>query len=117
MTAAPKWNLVSVDDYLAGELISPVKHEYLSCVVYAMAGARNAHNTISLNIAGELRTRLRGRPCRPFNSDLRWYTRPWNSLPNRRKMKEPDVPINNLAMLRRCVLWQHVCNVLTPSAR
>jgi Uma2 family endonuclease len=71
MSAALKWNLVSVEDYLAGELESPIKHEYLAGVVYAMAGARNAHGTIGLNISGELRTRLRGRPCQPFNSDTK----------------------------------------------
>ena len=39
MSAAAKLNLVSVEDYLAGELVSRVKHEYLGGVVYAMAGA------------------------------------------------------------------------------
>ena len=42
MTAAEKLNLISVEDYLAGELESPVKHEYLGGVVYAMAGAECA---------------------------------------------------------------------------
>jgi hypothetical protein len=41
--------LVSVEDYLAGELESPIKHEYIGGVVYAMAGARNLHNTIEGN--------------------------------------------------------------------
>jgi Uma2 family endonuclease len=44
MSPAEKLNLVSVEDYLAGELISPIKREYLAGVVYAMAGARNLHN-------------------------------------------------------------------------
>ncbi len=71
MSAAKKLNLVSVEDYLTGELISPVKHEYVGGVVYAMAGARNAHNTIAVNVVGGLYYRLRGRPCRPFNSDTK----------------------------------------------
>jgi Uma2 family endonuclease len=71
MTAAPKWNLVSVEDYLAGELDSPVKHEYLAGVVYAMAGARNVHNDIAGNIFAYLHTRLRGQRCRPYNSDTK----------------------------------------------
>src|SRR5712691_3533517 len=71
MTAAKKLNLVSVDDYLKGELISPVKHEYLGGVGYAMAGARNAHNLIASNTLGALHGRLRGRPCRAFNSDTK----------------------------------------------
>jgi len=71
MSALPKWNLVSVDDYLAGELVSPIKHEYLGGVVYAMAGARNAHNLIASNCQGALHSRLRGKPCRAYNSDTK----------------------------------------------
>jgi hypothetical protein len=54
MSPAQKLNLVSVEDYLAGELRSPIKHEYLGGVVYAMAGARNMHNVIATNIIGGL---------------------------------------------------------------
>ena len=71
MSTAKKLNLVSVEDYLAGELVSPVKHEYLGGVVYALAGARNLHNVIAGNIFGALYVRLRGGPCRPFNSDTK----------------------------------------------
>ena len=66
-----KLNLISVQDYLAGELISPIKHEYLGGVVYAMAGMRNAHSIIEVNILGELRQRLRGKPCQPYSSDTK----------------------------------------------
>ena len=71
MSRAKKLNLVAVEDYLAGELLSPVKHEYLGGVVYTMAGARNLHNAIATNIIGGLHPRLRGQPCRPFNSDTK----------------------------------------------
>ncbi len=71
MSTAEKLNLVSVEDYLDGELVSPVKHEYLAGVIYAMAGARNAHNIIAGNVFAALHARLRGRPCRPFNSDTK----------------------------------------------
>jgi hypothetical protein len=52
MRAVPKGDLVSIGDYLAGELVSPIKHEYLGGVVYAMAGVRNAHNLIASNAFG-----------------------------------------------------------------
>lgn len=39
MSTARKLNLVSVEDYLAAELVSPIKHEYLGGVLYALAGA------------------------------------------------------------------------------
>lgn len=71
MTAAKKLQHVSVEEYLAGELTSPVKHEYLGGIVYAMAGARNVHNIVATNILGTLHGRLRGKKCRPFNSDTK----------------------------------------------
>jgi Uma2 family endonuclease len=71
MTAALKWNLISVEDYLAAEEVATAKHEYLAGVVYAMAGARTNHNIIGVNNLGSLHRRLRGRPCRPFNSDMK----------------------------------------------
>lgn len=71
MSAVKKLSLISVEDYLAGELVSPVKHEYVDGRVYAMAGGRNVHNIIALNIAARLLTRLSGKPCQPFNSDTK----------------------------------------------
>jgi Uma2 family endonuclease len=71
MSTARKLNLVSVEAYLAGELTSPIKHEYLGGGVYARPGARNAHNIIAGNVLGALHARLRGKPSRPFNSDTK----------------------------------------------
>lgn len=71
MTALPKPPEISIGDYLAGEEISPVKHEYLGGAVHAMAGATNGHNEIAVNSIISLGGRLRGKPCRPFNSDTK----------------------------------------------
>src|SRR6266567_2592347 len=89
MSAAKKLNLISVEDYLAGELQSPIKHEYLGGVVYAMAGARNAHNLIASNTLGALFGRLRGRPCRLYNSDTKIRIR----LPTHTRFYYPDVSV------------------------
>ena len=89
MSAARKLNLVSVEDYLAGELASPVKHEYLGGVVFAMAGGRNAHNIIKVNVVGSLYGRLRGRPCRPFDSDTKIRIH----LPTQMRFYYPDVSV------------------------
>jgi Uma2 family endonuclease len=89
MSPAKKLNLVSVEDYLAGELISPIKHEYLAGVVYAMAGARNLHNLIATNTTGSLHNRLRGRPCRTFNSDTKIRVR----LPTHFRFYYPDASV------------------------
>ena len=59
VVALVKLSLVSVEDYLADELDSPIKHEYVGGVVYAMAGARNAHNIIATNTLGSVHGRLR----------------------------------------------------------
>lgn len=89
MTAAKKLNLVSVEDYLAGELVSPVKHEYLGGMVYAMAGARNWHNLIASNTLGAVHGRLRGKRCRAFNSDTKIRVR----LPTQDRFYYPEVSV------------------------
>ncbi len=71
MTAAVKWNLISVEDYLASESAAPIKHEYLRGVVHAMAGARIGHNNIAGNTFAALHGRLRKQRCRPYNSDTK----------------------------------------------
>jgi Uma2 family endonuclease len=89
MSAAKKLNLVSVEDYLAGELVSPIKHEYLGGFVYAMAGARNVHNQIATNALVGVGARLRGKRCRPFNSDTKIRVR----LPNQVRFYYPELSI------------------------
>jgi Uma2 family endonuclease len=89
MTAARKLELISIDDYLAGELVSPIKHEYLGGFVYAMAGARNAHNLIAGNVFGALHSRLRGNKCRPYNSDTKIRVR----LPLQVRFYYPDASV------------------------
>lgn len=89
MTAAPRLALISVEDYLTRELVSPLKHEYLGGVVHAMAGARNLHNIIAGNIFAALHARLRGRRCRPFNSDTKIRVR----LPTHWRFYYPDTSV------------------------
>lgn len=64
----------SIDDYFAVELNSAVRHEYYDGEIFAMAGASVAHNHITANLLGTLRTALRGTPCSAFGSDLRLMT-------------------------------------------
>src|SRR5690625_3561131 len=71
LTKIAQTELVSIDDYLSGELKSDIKHEYLGGYVYAMAGAKNVHNRIAMSALGSLHTQLRGKPCEPFNSDTK----------------------------------------------
>ncbi|GAA5125548.1 Uma2 family endonuclease [Luteolibacter yonseiensis] len=71
MTAVKKPRFVTIEEYLAGEETSDVKHEYLGGTVHAMAGATNQHNSIAVNSLGILYGQLRGKSCRPFNSDTK----------------------------------------------
>ncbi len=89
MPATSAAKLISVQDYLDGELASQVKHEYLGGVIYAMAGARNVHNLISGNFFGSLHARLRGKPCRPYNSDTKIRIQ----LPTHVRFYYPDVSV------------------------
>ena len=54
-----------------GEII---RNEYLNGELIAMSGASRAHNLITNNISGELRTLLRGRGCETYASDMRVST-------------------------------------------
>lgn len=89
MSTAKKLDLLSVDDYLAGELASPLKHEYLGGVLYAMSGARNRHNAIATNTLVALGRRLRGQDCRLFNSDTKIRVR----LPTQVRFYYPDASV------------------------
>lgn len=89
MSAALRKNLISPEAYLAGELKSPIKHEYVGGIVHAMAGAKNIHNIIAGNVFLAFGTRLRGKKCRPFNSDTKVRVR----LPNQVRFYYPDVQV------------------------
>lgn len=62
---------ISVTDYLKGEIISPVKHEYVEGEVYAMAGASDDHSRIVINLTTALSIHLRDSPCEPFSNDIK----------------------------------------------
>ena len=89
MSAALKWNRVCLEEYLASELASSIKHEYVDGALYAMAGASNAHNLIATNTLVALGARLRGKPCRPYNSDTKIRLR----LPTQVRFYYPDASV------------------------
>lgn len=62
--------ILSVADYLAGERVSEIRHEYVQGQVYAMAGAKFNHNRITGNVFAALWNALQGQPCEPVASDL-----------------------------------------------
>jgi len=64
-------NKITEEQYLQGELVAEFKHEFIDGEAYAMAGASESHNLLSLNMASELRNQLKGTPCRTFIADMK----------------------------------------------
>jgi Uma2 family endonuclease len=62
---------MSYAEYLAAEAVSDVRHEFLNGEVWAMAGGTPEHAALAAAMIGELQTKLRGKPCRTYSSDLR----------------------------------------------
>ena len=71
MNAALQPELLSAEDYLAGEDSAPVRHEYLNGTAYAMAGGSDAHNSIALNLAFALRRHLQGKGCKVYMAEVK----------------------------------------------
>ncbi|MGB0561721.1 MAG: Uma2 family endonuclease [Spirulinaceae cyanobacterium] len=71
MIANRVFDTLSPAAYLRQEQDSSRKHEYRNGEVYAMAGASDAHVTISLNLAALLRSHVRGAGCRAYMADMK----------------------------------------------
>ncbi len=62
---------ISEQEYLEGEKISDIKHQYFDGEIFAMSGASINHQRLTLNISSELRHHLKGTPCEAFSSDIK----------------------------------------------
>lgn len=62
---------ITDDAYLEKERASQTKSEFVNGMVVAMAGASPRHNAVVRNVLFSLTSRLRGKPCQPYASDLR----------------------------------------------
>lgn len=71
MNTVRRMDLISPSQYLAEELASTVKREYLGGVCYAMSGARIRHDRIAIGVLGAFISRLRGGSCEPCSSDMK----------------------------------------------
>ncbi|MEI8571729.1 Uma2 family endonuclease [Methylomonas sp. BW4-1] len=73
MSAQPKFDKpwMSVEDYLAAELLSDIKHEYDAGELVAMSSASKNHERIKMSLARLLGNHLQGKPCEPFSSDVK----------------------------------------------
>ena len=78
---------MSIEAYLEMENAADEKHEYYKGEIFAMSGAKVSHNIIAGNLFALLFNKLKGKKCKPFNSDQRIHI-PSNSL-----FTYPDISI------------------------
>ena len=71
MIATQSSPYLTPEQYLKLEKSSTVKHEYIDGAIYAMAGATDAHVTITGNLFAALLSHLRGSDCRVYFSDMK----------------------------------------------
>lgn len=63
----------TIEEYLQMKASSDARHEYYQGEVFAMSGPKVSHNIVAGNIYALLHQKLRGKGCRPYNSDQRIF--------------------------------------------
>src|SRR4028119_1182192 len=71
MTISKSQFYISREDYLEGERVSPIKHEYRRGQVYAMVGAKKPHIVIAGNLVTLFNNHLDNTPCLVLSSDIK----------------------------------------------
>jgi Uma2 family endonuclease len=71
MSAVISTKTYTPEEYIALERAAKFKSEFHDGHIYAMTGASREHNLVSVNIAGELRSQLKSRPCEAYLNDMR----------------------------------------------
>jgi Uma2 family endonuclease len=75
-------------EFFAWQETQPERYELVDGFpVRMMAGARNVHDDIVVNILAELRNQLRGSACRPFTGDGSIETKPG-------QIRRPDIGVD-----------------------
>ncbi len=69
VTDSPQF--LTVEEYIEGEQLSEMRHEYFDGHVFAMAGASDAHELIAMNLAAALHAHLKGTPCQVFKDGMK----------------------------------------------
>jgi Uma2 family endonuclease len=83
--ASRRW---TIEEFFAWQEMQPERYELVDgCPVKMMAGARNVHDDIVVNVLAELRNQLRGSDCRPFTGDGSIETKPG-------QIRRPDIGID-----------------------
>ncbi len=64
-------NKYTPEEYLELDRQGEYKSEYIDGLLLAMVGASRHHNQITVNIASEMRSQMKGRPCVVYANDMR----------------------------------------------
>lgn len=83
----PNHEPMSLSAFLSWEARQDTKHEFVNGHIVAMAGASKRHNEIAGNMFASLHAQLRGKPCRPYNSDTKFVSPNGNA-------RYPDVQVD-----------------------
>ncbi len=78
---------VSIEEYLEMENAALEKHEYYQGEIFAMSGTKLSHNEIFTNLFSSLATKLKGKKCKLYGSDLRIH------IPSNTLFTYPDISI------------------------
>ena len=97
---------LEIAEYLQHQRNNTQKYEYYKGEVFAMAGATVSHNIIATNLLVSLAIALKGKPCRPFNSDQRIH------IPENTLFTYPDISVVCGSVL---TFNNDQVNVLNPS--
>lgn len=72
MASAPiQKSYLTSEEYLALERQATTKSEYIDGEMVAMTGGTSRHGLVTVNLAAELRQRLKQGPCRVYSGDVR----------------------------------------------
>jgi Uma2 family endonuclease len=58
-------------EYYQAERAAAYKSDYYEGEIFDMSGGTSRHSLICVNLVGELRTKLKGKPCATYESNLR----------------------------------------------
>ena len=66
-----KSTYISEQDYLEGEKVREMKHEYFDGEIFAIAGASRRHQRLTTNTLVAIANHLKDTPCEAFSSDMK----------------------------------------------
>ncbi len=71
MALAQKKIFYTPEEYLTFEREAETRHEFVDGTIYQMAGESLAHNQICINLAGEVRAKLKGTHCQALSPNMK----------------------------------------------